>query len=459
MTDKSPSKQSGRSRAGGRAPTRRALLAGGSAFAVAASATAVSARDGANWWDKLTGASTGSTAEPAPKRVADVLNDLRPDNTPWRSEVMVDALADAIKRYEKIASSGGWPAIPGVRMIRPEDTDERVPTLRRRLEVSGELAQGESSRSSFGYDGVLEVAVKKFQENHGLRVSGRVDKSTLQALNVPATERIQQMQLNLKRLRDLLVVRPEDRYVLVNAAGFQLEAVERGEVQQRHRVVSGRPGRETPVVRATIRALNFFPYWRVPDSVATLDLIPRMQKDGPEYLIKEKIRVLQGTYSGPEVDPNNVDWSKATSQLFKFRQDPGPQNALGLVRIDMPNSEGVYMHDTPLKDLFKQRLRPFSAGCVRVEGVFKLAEWIARYEQGWEQPGKVEPVLEAGQAVDLTLSRQVPVYFAYITAWAEPNGRIQFRPDIYNRDGVGGAGAGRDREDGEGPAPSGGLAP
>jgi L,D-transpeptidase YcbB len=440
--------------------SRRRFLSQGSAFAAAAvSASAgASAQDTANWWDRLTG-STAKAVEPQ-KRQPEILNDLRPDNTPWRSDVMVDALGDAIARFEKIAGAGGWPSIPGSRMIRPEDSDDRVPALRRRLETTGDLrGQAASTWGSMAYDSDVETAVKRFQESHGLRISGRVDKSTLAALNVPVQERIQQMRLNQKRLQDLIAQRPEDRYVLVNSAAYQLEAVERGEVQQRHRVIVGRPGRETPIVRATIRALNFFPHWRVPDSIATLDLIPRMQKDGPDYLTKEKIRVLQTTYSGPEVDPMAVDWQKALASVYKFRQDPGPQNALGLVRIDMPNSEGVYMHDTPLKDLFKQRLRPFSAGCVRVEGVFKLAEWIARYEQGWEQPGKVEPVLEAGQALDLTLTRQVPVYFTYITAWAEPTGRVQFRPDVYNRDGIGGAATGRDREDGEGPAPSGGLAP
>ena len=102
-----------------------------------------------------------------------------------------------------------------------------------------------------------------------------------------------------------------------------------------------------------------------------------------------------------------------------FRQDPGPQNALGLVRIDMPNSETVYMHDTPMKPLFNQRSRPFSAGCVRVQDVFKLVEWIARYEMGWDQPGRAEEVVAAGQPLDVTLTRPVPVYFTYITAWAE----------------------------------------
>jgi murein L,D-transpeptidase YcbB/YkuD len=173
----------------------------------------------------------------------------------------------------------------------------------------------------------------------------------------------------------------------------------------------------------------------VPESVATLDLIPRLSKE-PEYLQNEKIRVLTGSYNGPEVDPANIDWRAVDPKQIRFRQDPGPWNALGLVRIDMPNSEGVYMHDTPMKRLFSQRWRAFSAGCVRVEDVFTLAEWLAKYETGWGHPGRARDMIATGQAVDINLTRPVPVYFTYITAWAELDGRIMFRPDIYGRDGV-----------------------
>ena len=216
---------------------------------------------------------------------------------------------------------------------------------------------------------------------------------------------------------------------------FQLEAVEGREVQQRHRVIVGRPERQTPDVRATIKALNFYPFWRVPESVATLDLVPRLQKE-PQYLENEGIRVFNGV-NGPEVDRKTIDWYSPQVATYKFKQDPGDKNALGLVRLDMSNEFGVYMHDTPMKKLFEQRGRPFSAGCVRVQDVFQLAEWIARYEAGWDKPGQARAVLDGGQALDLNLTRPVPVYFAYITAWAEPSsGVVEFRQDIYGRDGA-----------------------
>lgn len=384
------------------------------------------------------------------RSAVDPLEDLRANTTPWRSNAMLDAIDGAYLTYERIVKSGGWPTLPGNRMIRPGDDDERLPLLRRRLVAESYLRRG-SGFESFTYDGEVEAAVQRFQETHGLRPSGRVDRSTLAELNVTAEARLKQLRINAQRLQELAPHRTEDRYVLVNTPAFQLEAVERGTVHLRHRVIVGRTGRDTPSLRVNIRALNFFPYWRVPDSIATLDLAPRLIKE-PDYLDREKIRLVSAA-NGTEVDHRSIDWSTFDPRRFKFRQEPGPQNALGLVRIDMPNEHGVYMHDTPLKDLFKQRSRDFSAGCVRVQDVFQLVDWIARYEPGWDQPGRAEQVVSSGQALDVTLARQIPVYFAYITAWAEPDGRIEFRPDIYNRDGLGNAGGTADLEPGEAPPP------
>ena len=392
----------------------------------------------ANWWEGITGFGTPSyTDRPRTERTPpkpDPVNDLRPGSVPWRSDEMLDNVDRAIAHYLRIAEKGGWPAVPGNRMLRPGDDDERVPALRRRLRATGELKTSGSGFENYNFDGVLEEAVRRFQDRHGLRTSGRVDKPTLAALNVSVQDRIAQLELNRNRIVQLLQMPIEERYILVNVPAFQLEAVERFDVQLRHRVVAGRVGRETPDLQATIRGLNFFPSWRVPDSVARLDVFPRLVKE-PEYLQQEKIRVVLGDFNGPEIDPSSIDWSQADASRVKLRQDPGPQNALGLVRIDMQNEHGVYMHDTPLKNLFEQRSRAFSAGCVRVQDVFKLVEWLARYEPGWETPGQADAVIESGMALDVVLSRPVPVYFAYISGWAEADGTIHFRHDIYNRDG------------------------
>ena len=439
----------------------RRIFCRSAALTMAALASPALAQD-TQWWESFPGFGRPEGPRPAAnddRRRPEALNDLRPDKVPLRSQEMVEALDGAIQQYQQIVSSGGWPAIPGTRPIRPEDNDERVGLLYRRLAASGEW-RNRPSQSLFGidYSEGLESAVRRFQENHGLRVTGRVDRSTLQALNIPAQARLQQLRVNQQRLRELMAQKLDDRYVLVNAPGFQLEAVERHQVELRHRVIVGKPERQTPTVRATIRALNFFPYWRVPESVAHLDLIPRLVKE-PGYLQQERIRVLTGSFNGPEVDSSAIDWRQADSKQLRFRQDPGPQNALGLVRIDMPNEHGVYMHDTPLKPLFNQRARAFSAGCVRVQEVFTLVEWIAKYEAGWDQPGRAQEVVAGGQPLDVTLTRPLPVYFTYITAWAELDGRIIFRPDMYGRDGLRDLMASAERDPEDGPAPRWTLAP
>jgi murein L,D-transpeptidase YcbB/YkuD len=435
----------------------RRAIAGGLASLAALTAARPALAEQA-FWQGIPGFGGGDAPVRERRPPPDPLEDLRPTRVPYRSEEMLEAMDVAFARYQKIASRGGWPTIEGTRMIRPGDDDQRVPALRRRLALEGYMRRS-GSFDSFTHDGDVEQAVKRFQESHGLRPSGRVDRPTIEELNVTAEARLNQLRLNAQRMQELLQQRPEDRYILVNVPAFQLEAVERHDVHLRHRVIVGRSGRETPNIRATIRAVNFFPHWRVPDSIARLDLVPRMRKE-PDFLEKERIRLFQG-FGGPELDTRTFQWATFDTSRHKFKQDPGPQNALGLVRIDMINEHGVYMHDTPMKELFRQRARNFSAGCVRVEDVFQLVEWIARYEPGWEAPGRAEQVLQAGAAHDVTLTRPLPVYFTYITAWAEPGGRVEFRPDIYNRDNVyaGQSGAEHDPDSPPVPVSSQALAP
>jgi murein L,D-transpeptidase YcbB/YkuD len=416
---------------------RSLVMAAGIAFAVTASGARSQTTDAA-WWETLFDPPGGSKRRQGtgPRESApEVIADLRPGATPWRSDAMLNAMEAAVARYHRIVFQGGWPAVPADRLLRPGDEDQRVPYLRHRLIIAGDLrSRGPRYDGSYTFDAALAEGVMRFQQRHGLRLTGRVDQPTLAQMNVSADARLEQLKLNQRRIRELMEGRIEDRYVLVNVAAFQLEAVEGHAVQLRHRVIVGKPERPTPSVKATIRAINFFPYWRVPESVANLDLIPRLQRE-PDYLRNEQIRVFLGP-SGAEMDPANIDWHQVEATKVKFRQDPGPQNALGLVRIDMPNEHMVYMHDTPMKPLFSQRGRAFSAGCVRVEDVFTLVEWIARYEPGWEQPGRTQDVIAASQPVDVNLTKSpVPVYFTYVTAWAEADGRVEFRPDVYGRDG------------------------
>jgi L,D-transpeptidase YcbB len=422
----------------------------GAALLATVSASELRAQE-AKWWQSLPGFGppagvNTSTRQSKPKK-PQPLSDLRTGPVPLRSDEMVSAMDTAIERFKRIVAKGGWPQIGKTNLLRPGDDNEAITAVRRRLIMSGDIPErgAKYHHGSFHFDEWLEYGVKQFQRRHGLRESGRLDRPTRAQLAVTAEARLQQLELNRRRIAALSAGRIEDRYVLVNIPAFQLEAVERFEVVQRHRVIVGKPERQTPAIAATIKGLNFFPFWRVPESVAKLDLIPRLVKE-PSYLRQEHIRIVQDRFDGPEIQLASVNLAAADTKKILFRQDPGPWNALGLVRIDMPNKHIVYMHDTPMKPLFKQPYRAFSAGCVRVDKVMDLVAWIAKYEPGMSGEASIDRLIEQGNAMDptagrpknldITLTRPMPVHFTYITAWAERNGTVSFRPDIYGRDGA-----------------------
>ncbi len=432
------------------AVTSRRRVLGGLVGTVALSAGAAQGLgQDRKWYDSIfdkTGSATPRRPRTKPGRPRP-LDDLRTGPVPLRSDEMLARIDNAIAHYRKIAATGGWRVEGRMRLLRPGDDDPAIPGIRRRLVISGDIPAKAAHyySGSYHFDEWLAYGVKKFQKRHGLRISGRLDRPTRAQVAVTAEARLNQLILNRNRIAALMEGPEPDRYVLVNVPGFQLEAVERFEVKRRHRVIVGKPDRQTPAIAATIKGLNFFPYWRVPDSVAHLDLIPRLVRE-PEYLSKEHIRVAKGFYDGPELDTSSIDWRVADAKQIKFRQDPGPWNALGLVRINMPNKDIVYMHDTPLKPLFKQRHRAFSAGCVRVEGVMDLVSWIAKFEPVLGEPGAIEQIIDTADMAalrdsrpkeyDIQLTRPLPVHFNYITAWVEDDGTVAFRPDIYGRDGA-----------------------
>ncbi|MEO0729488.1 MAG: L,D-transpeptidase family protein [Pseudomonadota bacterium] len=427
---------------------RRFLRTAASASALAASSTSALAQD--SWWKEVfSDPQEDLRARREAARKAAPVDELRPGSIPWRSDEMLMAMDRAIERYEDIATQGDWPQVERGRLIRVGEYDERVIALRRRLALGGELSREayRAHKRNIEFDRYLDAAVRRFQRSHGLRVNGFINRSTRAQLNITARERLGQLKLNRQRIARLLNGRVENRYILVNAAAYQLEAVERFAVQRRHRVIVGKPDRQTPEIQAVVQGLNFFPYWRVPKSIAVKDVVPRLLKE-PGYLEQEHIRTVLRSYDGPPIDPQSIDWANFDPEEIKFRQDPGPWNALGLVRINMPNKDIVYMHDTPMKPLFKQRTRAISAGCVRVQDVMDLVSWIARYQPGFEQASEtVEGIIDGGQPVDVRLEQPIPVYFTYITAWAEADGSIEFRPDVYGRDGAKALRGERDEDD------------
>jgi len=354
-----------------------------------------------------------------------------PKGYPTLSKANLSPTKAAVARYEEIVATGGFPLMPEVE-LEPGATDPAVAILRRRLTRSGDLAEDSSYPDHFGSD--LDTAVKRFQASNGLAPTGIVDKRTIAALNVPSEVRLSQLKTNLTRLTDLTKIVGK-RYVLVNIPAAQVEAVENNTVISRHSGVVGKPDRPTPMLRSTITDLAFNPVWTLPPTVIKEDLIPKgrdMQQSGAEsVLVKFGIDAYEG---GKKLDPQSIDWSGAQPTRLSYRQVPGKDNPLGFLKINFANSSSVYMHDSPKESLFGRNFRAASSGCVRVQNIEQLAAWLLTGQGTAEQ---VDHIKESGQTKTVRLKKPVPLYFAYVTAWATPDGVIQFRPDVYLKDGVG----------------------
>jgi murein L,D-transpeptidase YcbB/YkuD len=354
-----------------------------------------------------------------------------PKGFPTLSAANVAATKAAIKRYEDIARNGGWGEIPDVKLSNGS-SHQAVAILRDRLFLSGDLQE---RGNSFSYDYYVEKAVKRFQASNGLPPTGVVDSSTVAALNISADARLKQLKMNLTRLQDLLKTAPK-KYVLVNIPAAQIEAIENGQVVSRHAGVVGKPDRPTPILTSSIHELNFNAVWHLPPTVITQDLIPKgqeMQGRGQSVLTKFHIDAYGA--DGKKLDPAKVNWNAASVRGLSFKQQPGPDNPLGFVKINFHNAHSVYMHDTPSQSIFGRNFRAASSGCVRVHGIEQLAAWLVS-EQGWNQE-HVRQMKETGERRDVKLKKPVPLYFAYITAWATEDGIVQFRRDLYNKDKVG----------------------
>ncbi len=332
---------------------------------------------------------------------------------------------EAYRFYEILQEQGGWKSLGStVTSLRPGAQGPFVAALKARLTIERDHDQSVSSE----FDAATSDAIKKFQARHGLSPTGLIGPLSLKALNVPVQVRLNQLAASLHRLNSN-GFKHTDRYVVVNIPGAAVEAVENGQVVQRHLAVVGRPDRPSPVLEARIQAVNLNPTWTAPVTVVKNDIMPKVRKD-PAFLFKNNIRVLNG--AGEEIDPNSVDWSGKSNPNFTLRQDGGTLNSLGRVRIDMPNSLAVYLHDTPKKELFKSDLRFHSSGCARVEGVRDLAAWLLKDTQF--DRSAIDMAISTDERLDIKLPRSIPVAWVYMTGWASSDGSVQFRDDIYGLD-------------------------
>ena len=354
----------------------------------------------------------------AENRIAESLSDLKPQAPEYAR--LRTALAD----YRRIKAEGGWPSVPGNLKVKPGQPTPHLEAVAKRLSLTGDF---KGTVPAGTYQGDLVEAVKVFQRRHGLHDDGILSPAVAAEMNVPVDRRIAQIQMNLERWRWL----PRDlgnRYVLVNIPEMRLDIYEAENIVLTMRTVVGKEDTPTPIFNDEMTHIVFSPYWNVPPTIAQEETLPAVMRD-PGFLDRNNMEVLDA--KGNRVDPGSVDLNDPAA--YRFRQRPGSDNSLGLVKFMFPNQFNVYLHDTPADSLFARAARSFSHGCVRLEQPVELAKYVLKDQPDWDQT-RIEAAMHAGEEKHVKLKAPIPVYLGYWTARVRPDGTVQFRPDVYNTD-------------------------
>ena len=353
-------------------------------------------------------------------RVGQSLRDLIPRHAQY------ERLRSALAEYRELAKRGGWQPVPAGLKLKRGQSNAAVPAVARRLALTGDYSHAVNEQNQT-YDAELQEAVKRFQRRHGLEPDGTVGPAVVAAMNVPVSDRIDQIALNLERWRWL----PRDlgeRYVLVNIPEYRLEVWDSGQVPLSMRVVVGKKDTPTPIFADDMTYIVFAPYWNVPPDIVQKETLPSVMRD-PAFLQRTNMEVLDK--SGNVVEPSSVDLDNPAA--YRFRQRPGASNSLGLVKFMFPNSFNVYLHDTPADSLFARATRSFSHGCVRLEEPAKLAQYVLADQPDWT-PEKIDAAMHAPEERSVKLRKTLPVYLGYWTARVAADGILQFRGDLYGID-------------------------
>lgn len=337
-----------------------------------------------------------------------------------------------LPRYTSLAQQEWRPIHTAQLPLRKGMSDSAIPAIRQRLTQLGDYRGPQATSKTF--DSYLKTAVKEFQWRHGLKPDGELGENTLEALNVPPSARLAQLEKSMKKWAEF----PQNegsRYILINTAGYKMKVIKDGKNVLEMKIVNGKPSRETPEIYSKVETIVLNPKWNVPFKLVKKDIAPKVLED-PEYLAKERIRVFENWQPGAkEINPADIDWAKVAEQgtPYKLTQDPGEFNALGRVKFNFVNSHDIYMHDTNHKELFSQAKRAFSSGCIRLEKPFRLVEYFIQENDNLE-PDQVYTHLESGDTKYLKLKNPMPIYVTYIRAWVDEKGRPHFREDVYQRD-------------------------
>jgi murein L,D-transpeptidase YcbB/YkuD len=316
-------------------------------------------------------------------------------------------LKNYLLKYYEIQKQGSQTEIkPDKKNYKKGDSSSIITTIKNRLYLFGDLSTNETSTL---FTDELEKAVKNFQKRNGLKEDGIITASFINELNKPIEDRINQILINMERIR-WVPAQPTTDFLLVNIPEFRLHVYEKGEYEWNANVVVGTAANNTVIFTGNMKYIVFSPYWNVPPSILKKEILPAIARN-KNYLAR-----------------NNMEWYENG-----VRQKPGPGNALGKVKFLFPNNYHIYLHDTPSKSLFNEERRTFSHGCIRVSEPFKLAQFLLRNDASWDSV-KIAKAMNAGKEQFYTIKDPIPVYIGYFTAWVDRDGKLNFRNDVYGHD-------------------------
>ncbi len=331
----------------------------------------------------------------------------KPDNRQYK------LLQRAVERYERIKARHDWPPLvmPARSVLKLNDTSPLISVIKERLELLGDIRRPGPNPD---FTLKLEEAVKTFQLRHGLDDDGIVGPAFIKALNVPLDKRIQQMQVNMERIR-LDTMDISGKRIVANIPEYKLYVYENSKEVLSMDIVVGKITNPTIIFSDTLENVVFSPYWNVPASIVKNEILPEINK-GTDYLAR-----------------NNMEITGKLDGLPIIRQKPGPENSLGNVKFLFPNQYDIYFHDTPSKSLFERKNRAFSHGCIRLSEPQELAKYLLQDQSEWNDE-KILDAMNAGKEKWVKLREAIPVSIIYYTAWVDQWGNLNFRDDIYGHD-------------------------
>ena len=361
--------------------------------------------------------------------------DKRENNETFRhANVLLRKLEKALHFYETIDKNGGWNIVKAdFRLLKEGQSHRAVPAIKARLRVTGDYNLTADLNETYGPD--LAEAVRIFQARHGLKADGIVGPRTVEALNIPVTEKIEKIRLNIERLRWLTDGNGD--FVAANIPDYSLTLYRQERPVLTMKTVVGRRDRPTPMLSDTLTYAVLNPYWRAPKTIVEEDILPKLRAGAFDYLDRVGIVAVEAADGNVTVDLRSVDWRRYESENipYIFLQKPGLHNYLGFVKFMFPNDFDVYIHDTSHDELFEESDRARSSGCIRVEKPLELfhALFNPHGDNGWRYKKIVRELMKREEKL-VGLPDPLPVYILYMTAYVDENDRVRFLPDIYGYD-------------------------